>query len=319
MKKMAAAWLACGVLAAGWGNDSHAHGESIGSVGGAGTNTVSAIPVEGAVLGLRFLQRGYRLRSDEELLALQAQGQDVHQHALEQSVFLSGTVGLTENTDITLQLPFNRFRNFRDNSDEYALANNAISVTDTSKGIGDLLLLGRYRFWRGDDHHLAVLAAIEFPTGEVNQKTNQGEIVGTHNQPGSGSWDSQFGVAYTGHWRDVIGVSADLIARFNSPGAGEFRSGNSLNADLAFAYEPHATFVPFLEFNAIFQERDTERGHTKLNSGVHSIFVAPGFRWNLGRRYSLFGSVAVPVYQELPGIQNKEAYRVNIGLGIVVP
>lgn len=291
------------------------HGESIGGVGGAGVNTVGAVIAERPTVGLRYQSRSYDQFSDAQLLAFQAQGQDVHQHSGEHTAFLGGSFPLGRDTDLTLQLPLVRFVGFKDNSNDYALTNQTISTTDVSQGVGDLLALLRQRIWQHDEQHVALIAGIKAPTGATNRLTNEGEPVGTHNQPGSGSWDAQAGVAYSGHWRDILAISADFLLRYNTTGARTFRSGNSVQTDLAILYMPHRDFSPVVEFNAILQERDTENGGTKLNSGVRSLFLAPGFRWRITPTTTVFGAVAVPLIQELPGIQNDERFRVTLGLG----
>lgn len=291
------------------------HGESIGGVGGAGINTISAVIAERPTVGLRYQLRSYEQFSDAQLLAFQAQGQDVHQHSKEHTAFLGGTFPLTRDTDLTLQLPLVRFVGFKDNSNDYALTNQTISTTDVSQGVGDLLTLLRRRIWLHDEQHLSLIAGIKAPTGATNRLTDEGELVGTHNQPGSGSWDAQAGVAYSGHWRDILAISANFLVRYNTIGARTFRSGNSIQTDLAILYMPHRDFSPVVEFNAILQERDTENGGTKLNSGVRSLFLAPGFRWRITPTTTVFGAAAVPLVQELPGIQNKERFRVTIGVG----
>lgn len=291
-----------------------AHGESIGGVGGAGINTISATIAEQPTLGLRYYSRTYAQFSDAELLAFQAQGKDVHQHSREHTAFLGGTIPLGHDTDLSLQLPLVRFVGFKDNSNEYALANGAISTTDVAQGVGDLLALVRHRIWQRDERHVALIVGIKMPTGVTNRPTNEGETVGTHNQPGSGAWDTQAGIAYSAHWRDIFAISADFLVRYNTTGAREFRSGNSLQADVAVLYKPHQDFSPVIELNAVLQKRDTEYGGTKLNSGSTSLFLAPGFRWRMSSRTSLFGAFAVPLAQKLPGIQNDERFRISIGV-----
>ena len=158
---------------------------------------------------------------------------------------------------------------------------------------------------------------MKLPSGDVRQRTNNGEIVGTHNQPGSGSVAFQLGGAYTGHFfNDILGISGDVIGRINTEGAGNFRSGNSLQVDVASSYRPHGWLVPVLELNAIFQERDIEDNEAKRNSGVSSLFISPGLRITLAGRHSLFAVASFPLWQDLPGIQNKEEYRLGAGYGI---
>ena len=298
-----------------------AHGESVRGTGGGTLNTVGAETQEGNSLSVRYDRRTFELFSDEQLLDFRRnQGEDVHQHAREETVFLAAVFGLTKDAELSLQLPFTRFSGFKDNSDDFAIANDTISTTDRSDGIGDLLIMGKYRFWEQADHHLAALFGLKLPTGNIRQRTNNGDIVGTHNQPGSGSIDFQLGGAYTGHFfAEEIGVSADVIARINSEGANDFRSGNSVQMDVAVSFRPHRPLVPILELNFITQQRDIENNEIKRNSGVSSLFWSIGARIAIDNHHgdhSLFGYYSQPVWQDLPGIQNEEDYRLGFGYGL---
>lgn len=303
-----------GAAGASW-----AHGESVRGLGGVGNNTIGGEVAAGYAFGLRYDRRSFALFPDQRLLDFQRmQREDVHQHAREESLFVSVSAGIGDTWDLSVQLPANRFTGFKDNGDQFALKNDTLSITDTSQGLGDLLLLGRFQAFKAGDQHLAVLGGIKLPTGNYRQRTNEGDIVGTHNQPGSGSVDFQLGLAYTGHLRDVVGISADAIARVNTEGAGNFRSGNSIQADLAVGLWPHAVAVPFIELNSIFQERDIEEDSVKNNSGVSSLFVSPGARMTVARGHVLFTTVSFPVWQHFPGIQNTEQFRVSVGYAVEI-
>lgn len=313
-------WVAVPVLCIAAAHSSLAwpHGESVRGAGGATLNTVGAEIAEGSSVSIRYDRRAYRQFSDQQLLDFRrVQGEDVHQHAKEESVFLSYTVGFSEDWDLSFLLPYNRFSNFKDNGDASAAANNTLSVTDVSKGLGDLLILGRRRVWQAGDHTVAGLFGLKLPTGDIRQKTNAGEIVGTHNQPGSGSVDFQLGAAYTGHFlEERFGISADVLSRVNTQGAGNFRSGNSLQADVAFSHKPHSSLVPIAELNFLTQQRDIENNQIKTNSGVSSLFLSLGARMSVSRDGSAFVSVGLPLWQRLPGIQTKEKTRFGVGYGL---
>lgn len=295
----------------------HGHGESVRGIGGVGINTTGGEIVRGFGVSARYDLRQYSLFSDRELAAWQRQGENVHQHAREQTLLLGFSAAWRERWDLTLLLQANRFSDFTDNGDGYALETGKLSRTDVSQGLGDMLVVGRVRLLARKDHHLAAIGGLKLPTGNVRQRTNHGEIVGTHNQPGSGSVDFQLGLAYTAHLADRIGITADAIARINTQGANQFRSGNSIQADLAIGYRPHAVFVPSIELNAIFQQQDIERDEVKRNSGIASVFVTPAARVRIGR-HALSAGFSYPLWQKFRGISNDEAFRVSVGYGVTL-
>lgn len=302
-----------------------AHGEPVRGVGGVGIETMGGEVTGVSSIAFHYDQRRYRLFSEQQLLNFKRfQGEDVHEHAKEELYAVSITVGLSELWDLSLQIGYGRFSGFLDNSDAFAIANNTISKTGVSSGLSDLLAMARYQFYKNEDldQHLAVVMGVKLPTGNYRSEVNNGvgnkrpEMVGTHNQIGSGSLDTLLGVAYTGHFMDRIGVSADLLTRINTEGAKSFRSGNAIQADIAIAYNPHAWIVPSLELNYIGQALDIENDEKKKNSAVTSLFFTPGITVKVMGNQSLFANYSTPVIQNLPGIQNKESNRFSGGYAV---
>lgn len=301
------------LIASAFTTPAFGHGESVRGVGGAGVNAIGGEIADEASVSLRYDLRSYALFADTDLLAWQQDGQNVHQHQREHTLLLGGLVPISAKVDIGLLLQASRFENFTDNGDAFALANATLSRTDVSQGLGDFLLLGRYQVYHRGVHDLAVLGGFKLPTGRVRNETNQGEIVGTHNQPGSGSFDAQAGFGYSGHAGEV-NLTADVLFRINTEGAKTFRAGNSIQTDVAAAY-PIGSLVPSLELNAFFQERDIEADEVKSNSGGRSLFATPAIRGAFGR-HSVFAAVSIPLWQDFAGISNDEKVRVSLGYGV---
>ena len=291
-----------------------AHGESLRGVGGVGANTTGGEVATRAAVYFRYDVRSYQLFSDAELLEFQRQSENVHQHSQEHSVFLGGTLAIAPNWDLSVLLQANRFVNFADNGDQFALRTMTLSRTDVSQGLGDMVFLGRYQLFHRGEQHLAALAGVKLPTGDVRQRTNQGDIVGTHNQPGSGSVDFQLGAAYSGEAFDMLLISADVIGRVNTEGAGSFRSGNSLQLDMAVGTRLFSLLVPSVELNAFFQQQDIEQDEVKKNSGVSSLFLTPAVRLVFGQHFGFVAS-SYPLWQSFPGISNHESLRISAGYG----
>lgn len=108
--------------------------------GGTTINTIGAEIEKGFSAAVRYDRRQYDQFSNEELLDFRRRrGEDVHQHKREESVFLGISMAFSERWDLSLLLPYNRFTGFKDNSDEFAVANDTISRTSVSEGLGDRL------------------------------------------------------------------------------------------------------------------------------------------------------------------------------------
>ncbi len=308
------------------GGTAFAHGESIRGGGAGSINTMGAQILEEKVIGLRWDQRNYKTFTDQEMVNFRAQGEDVHAHTSEDAYFLNYGFPVNGDMDINISLQYNNFQNFNDNGDAFATAcfnatpNNpaCVSKTKDSPGFGDALVTGRYRFYNSEKNQIASVFGIILPTGKIRNRTDNGEIIGTHNQPGGGGIIFQSGVAYSGHLSEKFAMDADLIYRFNTEGAKSFRPGNSVQADMGFSYNHHGFISPVLEINAIFAQEDMENDEVKKNSGGDTVYVTPGVTVHLSEKQSLYANYWIPVFQNLGGTSNDEDYRFSFGWGIAL-
>ncbi|HHM06178.1 MAG TPA: transporter [Gammaproteobacteria bacterium] len=304
-----------------------AHGESLRGGGSGSINTVGASILEEKVIGLRWDARRYETFSDQQLIDFKADGEDVHMHSSEDAYFLTYGFPVNEDMDISLMWQYNNFKGFKDNGDDFAndcFAKNppvkgdpssakCISPTKESPGFGDMLITGRYRFFNDGDNQWASVFGVILPTGKITNRTDNGEIIGTHNQPGSGAITFQGGIAFSGHLTESIALDADVIYRFGTQGAKQFRPGNSLQADVAAAFAHHSSIVPVIELNAIFFDQDIENDEIKKNSGGDVVYLSPGINYKISKRQGIYANFSYPVYQELGGISNDEKYRWSLG------
>ncbi len=310
-----------------------AHGESIRGGGGGSINAVGAAILEEKVVSLRWDARRYETFSDQQLIDFRAQGEDVHMHSSEDAYFLSFGFPVNEDMDISLMLQYNNFKGFKDNGDANASAcfsatpavtgnsgsAQCISSTAESPGIGDMLITSRYRFFNDGDNQWASVFGVILPTGkitnrtDVNKGTGESEIIGTHNQPGSGALTFQGGVAYSGHLTEQIAVDANMIYRVGTQGAKQFRAGNSWQFDVATSFAHHGSIVPVIELNGIFFDQDIENDEIKKNSGGDVVYLSPGINFAINDKQGIYANFSYPVYQELTGISNDEKYRWSMG------
>jgi len=305
-----------------------AHGESIRGGGSGSINTVGAAILDKKVIGLRWDARRYEVFSDQQLVDFKAQDEDVHMHSSEDAYFLSFGFPVDDDMDINMMFQYNNFKGFKDNGDANAntcfgvdsegknatnLDTSCISPTKESPGFGDMLLTGRYRFFNDGDNQWASVFGVILPTGKITNLTDGGEIIGTHNQPGSGAIIFQGGLAYSGHITKKIAIDADVIYRFGTQGAKQFRSGNSWQFDVATSFAHHGAIVPVIELNGIFFDQDIENDEIKANSGGDVVYLSPGIGFGIMEKHSIYGNFSYPIYQELTGISNDEKYRWSLG------
>jgi Putative MetA-pathway of phenol degradation len=216
------------------------HPSGVSSTGGAGPiNTVSATTLEQGQSAAAIFFEIVRMNpfSDAELTAPGTH----HPHSLDAILApsLSYAYGLTKDLTVSARLPYLQRTDVREGHVHGGVP--LVEDLGNSSGIGDLTLLGQYRFFnnRASRFEAALLLGVKAPTGKTDNVTDTGERFETEFQPGSGSWDGLFGVAVTqrfGAWSfdsNVLYVLAtkgaqqtDLGDRFQYNAAISYRVGS---------------------------------------------------------------------------------------------
>lgn len=175
-------------------------------------------------------------------------------------------------------------------------------------GIGDMELMGKYRFYRKDVPFGSTLAALigglKLPTGS-DDEGDEGRRLPPPLQPGSGSVDFKVGLALgkiTQHFALEGGILYDLNTEAN-----DFRFGNVLRYDLSFQYQLFPTWpTPYtsqlnltLELNGESVQKDRQGRNTLGNSGGTTILISPGLQYILTDRFLLEMSLQLPIVQNL--------------------
>ena len=223
-----------------------------------------------------------------------------------------------------------------------------------SSGIGDLTLLGQYRFFnnRATKLEAAALFGVKAPTGKTDETDAFGGRFETEFQPGTGSWDGLLGLAVTkrsGPWSfdaNVLYILAtkgaqgtDLGDRFQYNIAASYRvigasQGPSYLGALgepmyhggpkAKAHKHAHTEAPaprgpaldlVLELNGEWHAKEVTDGVKEPNSGGNVVYLSPGLRWSQDK-WSSHVSVGVPVVNEVNGVQAKSDWRLLTGVSV---
>lgn len=185
-------------------------------------------------------------------------------------------------------------------------------VTLDAAGLGDMAVLGRWTFkkwlgpWRRTD--LAVIGGVELPTGDTNRR-DEGIRLPPTLQLGSGSFDPFLRIAFSRIVRRNS-LFAELQYKVNTPGALDYKFGDVLKYDLAFAYRffpaekyPNPEFYGILELNGIWEQQARQRGRNVKNTGSNTIFLSPGIQAIPLKNLLIEASVQIPIYQDLRGKQ----------------
>lgn len=186
-------------------------------------------------------------------------------------------------------------------------------VTMESRGLGDMVTMGKYRFYRkdvpGGSTQAAILAGLKFPTGSDDRMdivpSGKREKLPPMLQPGSGSMDYLVGFAL-GKLSPSFDVEGGALYRINTE-ANDFRFGNQLQYELALQYKLYPPFPSkrnsqlnlMLEINGLHMGKDKSRKGKVGNTGGDMLFLSPGLQYILNRNSLLEFSFQFPVIQEL--------------------
>ena len=341
------------------------HPSGVGSTGGAGPiNTISASPLDKGetAASIAFEWIKFDPLSNAFLADFGAtHGHDVHVHSLSSIMApaISFGYGLTADFTLSARLPVVVRTDIKEAAHEHpgggAPAVGTVDFLGDSAGIGDLTLLGQYRFYnnRATRTELALLLGVKAPTGVTDRHTDTGELFDAEFQPGSGSWDGLFGAAVTkriGPWSFDANVLYVLVTEgtqntdlgdrllYNAAvsyrlmrGASEGVAAMKLGAlpDPMWHGGPgshqhghvhqEASTGPsldlVLELNGEWHAKQVENGVKDPNSGGNTLFLAPGLRLSMDD-WSSFVSVGVPIINDQNGIQAEPEVRVVTGLSV---
>lgn len=283
--------------------------------------------------------------SDAQLEAFGNQGIAADSTDSLSATYISGAHGVTDDLTVGARIPYI----VRDDIREPETDGGMVEVGNEgdAEGIGDLIIFGQYRFWHRpeQDLELAVIGGLKIPTGNANDRTREDGRFEVEHQPGSGSWDPLAGLAATKRW-GRFSLHGSVLYTFTTEGAQDTELGDLFNFNLAAVYrlggaratepdlpddhgpdetadhthapgpEHRASLDVMLELNGEWQEKIEIDGARDSNSGGTLLYLSPGARLNLSPRWSVFGSVGIPVAQDVNGKNHETDYRITGGVSL---
>jgi Putative MetA-pathway of phenol degradation len=216
------------------------HPSGVSSTGGGGPiATISASTLEAghSAVGVFFEMVKIDPFSDAQLKTFA--GQHIHAHSLD--TILAPTLvyayGLTNDLTVSARLPIVIRTDIREGHHSHGPAGNSVDERGDSAGIGDLTLLGQYRFFnnKATRTEAALLLGVKTPTGKTNVDDALGERFESEFQPGTGSWDGLVGLAFTqrsGAWS----FDANVLYQLATTGAQDTDLGDRFLYNAAVTY-----------------------------------------------------------------------------------
>lgn len=199
--------------------------------------------------------------------------------------------GFTEDIALTLKVP---------------QVTDKESGAQSSSGLGDIALRGKYQFFKKDtlgaQDKATLIYGLEFPSGDEDKNPALG----------NGAIDHLFGLSL-GHESTILYgfATGRYILRTDS---GSLDKGDQGLFDFAFGFRPWLRpykswdLVVLLENSYIWTGKD-ERGSVGVdNSGGQKLLIGPTFLWSI-RNIMVKGGVQFPVWEDLNGNQEDTDFR----------
>jgi hypothetical protein len=213
--------------------------------------------------------------------------------------------GFTEKASAILTIPFL--------SKELDSTVDGARISRGDAGVGDLLLLGKYRLYAKDypmaASRFSIVAGTDLPTGQSGDADARGKLP-RDLQLGSGSADPTLGAAYT--WQDLNGEwDASLTYTFNTT-ANTFEFGDVLTYTVAYQRRiwplrlpergVYAQWNVVLEANGQWEQQAKSHASRLDNTGGHLLFLSPGVQVAT-KHVVAEASIQLPALQHLNGNQ----------------
>ena len=233
--------LSAGVIAVCISAPASAHhpGGTANSGNAGPINTIPATTLEQGHVSASVLYEFIRLGGlgDADLIAAAAAHQHAHSIGTIASASLGAAYGITNDLMLSFRLPFVRRTDIREGHHSHGPAGNTVDFRGDAAGIGDLTVLGQWRFFNNPATatEAAVLFGVKLPTGRTEQLDRNGVLFETEFQPGSGSFDALVGLALTqrfGAWS----FDANVLYAFAGNGAQDTNLGDRFQYNAAVSY-----------------------------------------------------------------------------------
>src|ERR1043166_2038020 len=157
------------------------HPGGASNTGGAGPIfTISASTLEAGHGAIAFLTEYLKFGGlgDADLIA--AAGKHIHAHSIDsiRSTSLSAAYGVTDDFTVSVRVPYVQRTDIREGHHEHlagGVVNNTVEYRGDSLGLGDVTLLGQWRFFNNQATRTeaAFLFGVKAPTGPTNRIDQQ--------------------------------------------------------------------------------------------------------------------------------------------------
>jgi hypothetical protein len=224
-----------------------------------------------------------------------------NKRTINQLVNLNLDYAINQQWGIMLGLPFV----MRDHTHTFDAASGAFEQQAKFNELGDIRLLGKYKFNLGHDAGAGIRFGVKLPTGATNKTMSPPDpndpttpyVLERSSQPGTGSTDGILGAYYfrnapgnTWGWFVSTQVQSATATKDN------YRPGTEVSFDVGAHYEVAHGLNFLLQLNGQHRSRDTG-ALANPASGGHSWNLSPGLSYAITPQTQIYGYFQLPIAQ----------------------
>lgn len=257
-----------------------------------GGNSLGILPqFNNHFVGLRYSYKQFNTTHPPSIIpGIEGQNSDEYFHSLE----LWGRFYPIKRLQVFAFVPFHFY--------QQKLSNESIFVNT----IGDISVLANYIFIQTPDtgnfkikHNFQGGIGIKMPTGQFQMKHHE-ELLNPNLQPGTGSWDILFNLAYTLRYKKW-GMNTEVVYRLNTPNPEKYKFGDKVTLSAKGFYLKEWNKFSLLPSSGLvyeytFSNLDKNARVDYTGGNVFSIHAGIDLYW---KRFSLGLSTQIPVWQNL--------------------
>ncbi|HZU64930.1 MAG TPA: hypothetical protein VFF98_14690 [Novosphingobium sp.] len=186
----------------------------------------------------------------------------------------------------------------------YAAAEGTVN-TRRLTDLGDMTLRATYTglFANGAT---GLTLGLKLPTGRASSPAGPlgGAGFDRDTLPGTGSTDLILGAHHVGMITPRLSYFVQGQYQFAMSTRDGYRPGNEADATVGLTYDTSASpdgfgILPGIQLIGATRAHDTGDNADPLNTGYRRLLIAPGVKWRLSHRASLFTDVAFPIAQHV--------------------
>ncbi len=207
----------------------------------------------------------------------------------------------------------------------YRSLDHPIFGTESTSGFGDIILSGKYCFFRRVgrwlDRHAAFEIDLKLPTGESDTRVDSQLPIQRQRrlQPGTGSTDLFFDLVYQeGRRRFVYG--GDLRYRLNTEGTDDYKFGDEIRLNLDLEYillpwvykRPGKELFVLLETTFIHKKADEFRDQAISTTRRTELLLAPEVQYVATEQLLFSLSLQFPIFSDVKGGGLEKDYNILV-------